>query len=141
MNHWLDLHPYTAVGPSDGFYVDLANKLLGAMTLSELSTDVCCRTALYLAAYLEDQVSGLRLWQTFLKEHKRLYGSLLPFYELTSDYYADEVNREDVAFLLWNAWQKEVQHDEKAEAAKNAHAGVHANVHANAQLKDRKSVV
>ena len=113
MNHWLDLHPYKAVQPSDGFYVALANQLLEVMALPGLSLDVCARMALYLAAYLEDQVSGLNLWRTFLKEHNRLYDKLLPFYELSHDYYADEVNREDVAFLMWNTIQKAVQHDEK----------------------------
>ena len=111
MKHWLHLHPYKAVQPSDAYYVELANRLLKAMTLPALSVDVRCRASLYLAAYLEDQVSGLNLWQTFLKEHTRLYNRVLPFYTPTDSYYADEVNPEDVAFLLWNTWQKEVQHE------------------------------
>lgn len=123
MNHWLDLHPYTAVQPSDGYYVALANRLLERITMPELSTDASCRLALYLAAYLEDQVSGLCLWQTFLKEHNRLYDELLPFYRLSDSYYADEVNREDVAFLIWNTLQKEIQHDKgAAEAARKVSA-------------------
>ena len=123
--HWLDLHPYEQVQPSDDYYVDLANRLFGVMELKGLALDVRARMALYLAAYLEDQVSDLRLWQTFLNEHKRLYGRLLPFYSVTdasctdlgmvsadsaSVYYPDEVNREDVAFILWNTIQKSVQH-------------------------------
>ena len=112
MKHWLDLHPYEQVQPSDAYYLSLANQLLELMADSGWSLDVRCRLALYLAAYLEDQVSGEQLWQTFLKEHNRLYGSVLPFYALSDDYYADEVNREDVAFLLWNTLQKEAQHRE-----------------------------
>lgn len=111
-NHWLDLHPYEAVQPADQYYVQLANRLVEAMTLTGFSLDVRCRLALYLAAYLEDQVSGMNLWQTFLKEHTRLYGKKLPFYTLSADYYADEVNVEDVAFLLWNTVQKAVQHQQ-----------------------------
>ena len=134
MNHWLHLHPYKAVQPSDAYYVELANRLLAVMTLPALSVDVRCRLSLYLAAYLEDQVSGLKLWQTFLKEHQRMYGSVLPFYAVSADYFSDEVNPEDVAFLLWNTWQKEVQHDEKVHQNQHGHDADQAqNVHDAAQ--------
>lgn len=114
MNQWLQLHPYTAVQPSDAYYVELANRLFGCLKeWTEVPVATRQQMALYVAAYLEDQVSNLGLWQTFLKEHNRLYGCLLPFYEPkdeASGYFADEVNLDDVAFLLWNTWQKEVQH-------------------------------
>ena len=122
MNHWLELHPYKAVQPADGYYVALANRLFESMELTEFPLDVRGRIALYLSAYLEDQVSGLMLWQTFLKEHNRLYAKQLPFYQLSECYYVDEVNQEDVALIMWNTIQKAVQHDEKLakvlEAAK-----------------------
>lgn len=113
MNHWLDLHPYTAVQTSDTYYVNLSNKLLETMTLPGLTLDVRARMALYLAAYVEDQVSGLKLWQTFLKECELLNKKRLPFYQLTDGYYADEVNKEDVAFIMWNTIQKAAQHGQK----------------------------
>ena len=109
--HWLDLHPYEGAQPSDDYYVELANRLLATMTLKGLALDVRARLALYLAAYLEDQVSDLGLWQAFIKENRRLYGRLLPFYRVVdASYFPDEVNREDVAFILWNTVQKSVQH-------------------------------
>lgn len=61
---------------------------------------------MYIAAYLEDQISGLGLWQSFTTEHKRLYGKYLPFYAVSSDYIADEINEEDIRFIIWNTWQK-----------------------------------
>lgn len=112
MNQWLKIHPYKVSQASDSYYVTLANQLLQAMTLPVLSLGTRQRISIYLAAYLEDQVSNLKLWQTFLKEHNRLYGVNLPFYVTSDNYYADEVNREDVAFIIWNTWQKEVQHSE-----------------------------
>lgn len=51
---------------------------------------------MYIAAYLEDQISELGLWQSFTAEHKRLYGKYLPFYPTNSNYVADEINEEDI---------------------------------------------
>ena len=94
MNQWLRLHPYKVAQPSDAYYVALANRLVAVITVPFVAQETSQRMALYLAAYLEDQVSHLMLWQTFLKEHKRLYGTWLPFYDLSNDYFVDEVNRD-----------------------------------------------
>ena len=59
-----------------------------------------------MAAYVEDVVSGLGLWRCFTKEHTALYGKPLPFRKVSADWLSDEVNEEDVAFLIWNTWQK-----------------------------------
>ena len=112
MNEWLQLHPYRVAQPSDGYFVALANRLLGVCVLKGLSDGGRRKVCLYLAAYLEDQISNLNLWGTFLREHRRLYGRVLPFYATGDDYLADEVNVEDVCFILWNTWEKEVQHGE-----------------------------
>ncbi|MDM8153112.1 DUF3843 family protein [Bacteroides gallinaceum] len=105
-NNWLQIHPYTAIRPSDTYFIELANRLFAACTLHELPETFRKKLALYAAAYLEDQVSGLGLWQSFISEHQRLYGSSLPFYPTDSNYYPDEVNEADLCFLIWNAWQK-----------------------------------
>lgn len=103
---WLQLHPYTAIQPSDIYFIKLANRLFEACTLHELPETFRKKLALYASAYLEDQLSGLGLWQSFTSEHKRLYGKRLPFYPTHSNYYPDEVNEADLRFLIWNAWQK-----------------------------------
>ena len=110
MHDWLYLHPYKGEQPSDSFFVELANRLNGLWKLKGISEEAQRKVCLYLAAYLEDQISDLHLWQTFLAEHERLYGRVLPFYETGADYLKDEVNVEDVCFILWNAWEKEIQH-------------------------------
>ncbi len=106
LNDWLQIHPYTVTQPSDAYYVKLANQLYQAYTLPGLPEAFRKKPALYAAAYLEDQVSGLGLWQAFTSEHQRMYGKRLPFYDTTSGYFPDETNEADICFLLWNAWQK-----------------------------------
>lgn len=61
---------------------------------------------LYTAAYLEDVISELGLWRSFVNKHSELYGTALPFYTLTPDYTKDEINEEDIRFIIWNTLQK-----------------------------------
>lgn len=105
-NDWLKIHPYTAVQPSDSYFVNLSNKLYRACTLTALPDIFRKKLSLYIAAYLEDQISELGLWKSFTAEHKRLYGKYLPFYPTAPDYVADEINEEDIRFIIWNTWQK-----------------------------------
>lgn len=103
---WLQIHPYTAIQPSDAYFTALANRLFDACIQRGLPESFRKKLALYAAAYLEDKVSGLGLWKSFTTEHQKLYGSMLPFYPADSGYYPDEVNEADLRFLIWNAWQK-----------------------------------
>lgn len=105
-NHWLKIHPYSASQPSDKYFVELARKLQQACPAQEIPEPVRQKIALYTAAYLEDQISELGLWRSFTSQHQQLYGSPLPFYPVGDDYLPDEVNREDICFLIWNSWQK-----------------------------------
>lgn len=106
LNDWLHIHPYNVVQYSDNYFVKLANKLYKTCILNELSDFFRKKLSLYLAAYLEDQISELGLWKGFISEHERLYGNILPFYSTGNDYIKDEVNKEDIAFIIWNTWQK-----------------------------------
>ena len=60
-NDWLKIHPYTAVQPSDSYFVNLSNKLYGACTLTTLPDIFRKKLSMYIAAYLEDQISELGL--------------------------------------------------------------------------------
>ena len=80
LNDWLAIHPYTTVCSSDMFFVELANKLYVTCHLEELPETFRKNLSLYVAAYLEDIISGLGLWQGFTTAHTRLYGRCLPFY-------------------------------------------------------------
>lgn len=112
-NEWLKLHPYNSMQPSDSYFVNLSNQLYHACTLT-LPDTFRKKLSMYIAAYLEDQISGLKLWQSFTTEHQRLYGKRLPFYTLTTDYMADEINEEDIRFIIWNTWQKVSEWHEQA---------------------------
>ena len=39
--------------------------------------------------------------ETFLRSLSLVYGTYLPFYPLGDDYTPDEINQEDIAFVLW----------------------------------------
>lgn len=103
---WMNLHPYTSVQPSDSYYVSLSNKLSEVCHLPSVPETFCRKACLYVAAYLEDLVSGLGLWKAFTNEQQRLYGSQLPFYLPDGNYLEGEVNLEDICFILWNTCQK-----------------------------------
>jgi hypothetical protein len=70
--------------------VELANKLYAACHLEELPETFRKNLSLYVAAYLEDIISGLGLWQGFTTAHTRLYGRCLPFYPTENPYYNQE---------------------------------------------------
>lgn len=55
---------------------------------------------LFLTSYLEDLVSGSELWNSFVRKHTKLYDKPLPFY-VTEDYAEEEINNEDICFLIW----------------------------------------
>ncbi len=109
---WSRGHFDETIYSSDFYYVKLVRKLYDIMCFSELGEDegkaMCLHFALAATYYFEDIVSGIGMWQTFTSMHKKLYGKYLPFYDLNEEeYYTDEINLEDVCFLLWMLLQKE----------------------------------
>lgn len=107
---WLQLHPYKQSTPVDSYYTGLANRIYEIMERTELvnsfegdeTKQICIR----MAAYFEDVISGVGLWRTFILTHKELYGKYIPFYTPDDHYYDDEVNLEDIRFLLWHYTQQ-----------------------------------
>lgn len=109
---WMLFHPYKAPTTTDYAYLKIANKLYDSwrFSLAENKFDDENRAMLSLivAAYFEDVVSYIGLWRAFTGTHKEMYGKYLPFYETNKEsYYDDEVNLEDVLFLVWSFAQKE----------------------------------
>lgn len=90
---------------SDGFYLDLSNKLLDSVSILSFSTGmpdgVARRIALTLTDYMRDIVADAGLWRTFVDENRRLYGYSVPFHDIPEEYIDYELNREDVRFLVW----------------------------------------
>lgn len=105
-NDWLAIHPYTQQQPSDKYFVELANRLYRICPLTDIPEAFRKKLCLYAAAYLEDVISEVGLWQAFTSRHTALYGTALPFYPLSPDYMKDEINEEDIRFILWNTLQK-----------------------------------
>lgn len=105
MQTWLDAHHRAKVTDTDKWYLDLANGLLPLVAESylykEATTEDQQQVALTFALYLEDCVADGGNWRQFIHWHHESYGRYLPFFSLTADYLPDEINREDVAFLLW----------------------------------------
>lgn len=105
MQSWLDAHDRVKVADTDKWYLDLANDLLplvaeSPMYMCDPAEDIQ-QIALMLALYMEDCVADGGNWREFIHWHKESYGRYLPFYTLTEEYVPDEINREDIAFILW----------------------------------------
>lgn len=104
---WLKLHPYNRTDSVDQYYTGIANEICTTISLSSLYDAFRCdedirHTSLCLAAWFEDIISQTGIWPTFTAECKKRHGSYLPFYTINDDYFPDEINLEDIRFLLWH---------------------------------------
>lgn len=106
MKSWLDLHGRAKAVDTDPWYLDFANRLLSLIADSYLhkegQAEIQCWVALFVTLYLEDGVADGGNWRQFIRWHKKSYGRYLPFYSLSEEYLADEINVEDIALLLWS---------------------------------------
>ena len=107
INDWLKFKPYNDQVSTDFYYLKLCNKIkknLNGSALNSLKaylneTDInamCC----FLVSYFEDIISETNLWNSFVSKHSELYNKKLPFYSV-SEYYENEINEQDVEFLIW----------------------------------------
>ncbi len=109
-SHWHITRPMGIISQSDTYYLDLSNKihsLIDSMRADEIISDKSTRDiSIKVAGYFEDVISGFGLWKAFVNIHLKMYGKYLPFYEINeADYYDDEINLEDVTFLVWSELQ------------------------------------
>ena len=107
MNDWHAIHPYKNQQPSDSFFIQLANDLYHNISIQPITERTRRKMSLYAAAYLEDLVSDLGLWNAFIEKNQELFQTPLPFYTTDANYIKGEVNEEDIRFILWNTCQKE----------------------------------
>lgn len=111
MQDWLKVHPYKQISFADRFYLKITNQLfdvlrhiMGGCQLEEKTMSLC---SIVVTAYFEDVVSEIGIWKSFTQKHKELYGKYLPFYDLDEDeYQTEDINMEDIRFLLWYTIQK-----------------------------------
>ena len=104
---WLELHPYKQTNSVDQYYVGIANEIhkrLYSSTIADAfeEEENIRYTSLCLAAWFEDVISQTGIWQAFTAECRKRYGAYLPFYLIKGDYFPDEINLEDIRFLLWH---------------------------------------
>lgn len=105
IKRWLGANERSRVLPTDKWYLDFANKLLPLVKQSTMFENADHRAqtdaAISLSLYLQDAISQNGGWKTFTELYTNLYESYLPFYSLTDEYTPDEINQEDIAFILW----------------------------------------
>ena len=104
---WLELHPYKQTNSVEQYYVGIANEIhkrLYSSTIADAfeEEENIRYTSLCLAAWFEDVISQTGIWQAFTAECRKRYGAYLPFYPIKGDYFPDEINLEDIRFLLWH---------------------------------------
>lgn len=112
MQRWLQCHSRTKITSTDGWYLDIANKLFPIIDSSQLyaekTWDEKQQASITLALYLEDCVATDGGWHRFSELYYNLYGSYLPFYEIPADYIPDEINEVDIALILWKLNSKDI---------------------------------
>lgn len=106
MKSWLKFQGRTKVLPADGWYLHFANRLLHLIREEAFlsnSPEGQKESSIALTTYLKDCISyDGRGWAQFIQLYHQRYGTYLPFYEIPDSYMIDEVNVEDIRFLLWN---------------------------------------
>lgn len=105
MRHWLGANERDRVLPSDKWYVDFATKITPLVISSPMFINDADRdqgdAVICLCMYFQDAIAQTGGWKVFSEAYYGLYGKYLPFYTLTDDYTPDEINQEDIAFVLW----------------------------------------
>ena len=107
---WLNFHSYTNSASSDLYYIKLCNKVYNIIDASVansenqtliINDEDIKKLSCILTCYFEDIISGTGIWNIFININKEKTGKILPFYDC-SDYYEDEINKNDLKFLCWH---------------------------------------
>lgn len=105
MQYWLGSNERTHILPTDKWYLDFSASTLPLIKASPLFNKEDLRTqidaAISLGIYFQDAIAQSGGWKLFSKAFQGVYGTYLPFYPLTNEYVPDEINWEDIAFVLW----------------------------------------
>ncbi len=93
--------------PTDRYYFNLTNRLIELAekdnNVSKFHSALIERAALCVVGYFQDMIADAGLWHGFIDECRRLYGTPVPFFNVSDDYIDYELNREDVGFIVWYA--------------------------------------
>ncbi|MDR2622763.1 MAG: DUF3843 family protein [Dysgonamonadaceae bacterium] len=106
------IHPMCMHSESDVYFAQLARKILNELSRDKFIVTNFSRClweiSLKSAIYFEDVISELGLFAGLRKMHKQMFGKKLPFLTLNNDYLDDEINIEDLQFLIWMIMQESV---------------------------------
>lgn len=102
---WKAFKPYNEHSASDLFYLKVANEVcdelifyFGSIFNDEVDPHLF---SCFITSYFEDVISKTRIFDTFRNKHQEMYGKKLPFFDCSDEYFDDEINPEDIAFLTW----------------------------------------
>lgn len=114
MTYWRIGHLLPKAYSTDFYYLKVAQRLYDVIRFTPFGKDggefLCIQMALTSTYYLEDVISDLGLWRSFVTRHKKLYGKYLPFYDTgEEEYFPDEIHYDDVRFLIWMIKQKDLE--------------------------------
>ncbi len=109
INDWLDVKPYNNHSKTDTYYLSIANKIYKIFNSriannffgNSLNKKDYVLISCLLVSYFEDIISETNFFISFKNKHNELYKKKLPFFEVSIDYIDDEINAEDVQFLVW----------------------------------------
>ena len=104
MKQWLAANERTRVLPGDQWYLNFSASILSLVKQSPLfkEDDYAQKDAtVSLTMYFQDVIAQTGGWKTFTELYYKQYNTYLPFYPLSDSYIPDEINPEDIAFVLW----------------------------------------
>lgn len=108
---WKKTHPMQKGCASDAFYSKFANLLQKEYASFNfqrgLPEDLFRECAMGMAAYFEDVKSETGVWKAVRNLYRAKYGNWLPFFDTNhNDYFEDDLNLEDLKFLIWQTWNR-----------------------------------
>lgn len=115
---WLAMKPYNQAIPNyDTFYVQQCQKVMTLLSghgqwfqYNGVNNEQLKELSCQLVSYLEDYANEIGIWTAFVETNEELYGYPLPFYDVSA-YDKDDINREDIAFLIWHYVTKYSEHE------------------------------
>lgn len=113
---WTLTHPRNMKCGSDKFYAALSSEIINYLEVlsrwMHIPMDAVVEIGMSCAVYLEDVVSEIGVWNACRARILKLTGRKLPFYDTDhDDYFDDDVNIEDIRFLVWQSISRVAQRD------------------------------
>lgn len=110
------MQPYARkVTEAEEYYLRLAIRLakewdqMGALPhLNDAQREA---VVLAVVGYFQDVVTDAGIWRSFTMMHRHLYGKSIPFYPRTDSYTDDELNLDDLRFMIWYAIEGQHYHN------------------------------